>query len=875
MASYTVKGWQKSAGFADLGFLPVGRTSSGTGSVIPAINEWRFGGNFVTIDGINPVWDPSTIPDFATGIGFSINDINGEEIATILYEDTSGCLQIRIYTIRTGVLSAATQVVDATHTQACLAYAFSAGDTEAGMAIMYAVAKVIHCDDYHSTSSDVHLDSQSTYIPTTTAAVTPVITRQDGKFQHATTVYVYAGDDGAGDDGTKEHALRVSDGVTRWAGVKNAARIYQNAFELEYNDSSGSVQAMDAITAATAWYNITAAGTVTGSATYRFIGSTKTTPLLVGSGSVIFATRPVADDHLIIYYGELAADNSITWTALFQHSTATLVGMSVYGDATSIYMVIEVDDGGTHYLYSYTDLNIRLDRCAIHKAIQQLPSKAYLHGDDLTPIQQNMGVQKIYDSAGTERFRGYLLPTSDQYSAELEGVDRALLNPVNASYAAHSGHDLFDHIAPEGLLTVGTNNLAAAQTYVQSWGQAMPKWQALSTIVAFEAALWRTNVATIDAYLLSALHASGVTITFGTSSVECLSKRPSVTRPINRLTVIGAVGDAGIMQKTLSDTVDIAANGINALIIRRADLQQAEAVIQYCTELWTRRQVVAALPKVFTLKYYYYTWIDVGDTIEIVNGTLGDDELTDGTYIVLSNHVDLVTGESILELSTSIAAAQDTFTDILPEVAQVPVIAADNAAGTSVSQSSIAELLGGLIPLRNDAGTLIASIETVYSGGADHIATSEAIGTAMVANFMPLSFGAAEGLGDHVAVGSKFTATAGENLAIGDFVYFKSDTKLWKAKADAIATAQCIGVVCVAANTDSEATVLTYGFIRDDSFAAMTVGGTIYLSTATAGAEQNTTVPSANNHCVCILGVAVAAYILHVKPNSMIIELIA
>src|SRR3989304_1192622 len=87
---------------------------------------------------------------------------------------------------------------------------------------------------------------------------------------------------------------------------------------------------------------------------------------------------------------------------------------------------------------------------------------------------------------------------------------------------------------------------------------------------------------------------------------------------------------------------------------------------------------------------------------------------------------------------------------------------------------------------------------------------------------------------NQTAQGIMITKTAGENLAFGDPVYFKSDGKAWKADAD------------------TSGSILLRGIIRDDAW-TWTIGGVIYLSTG-AGLTQSQ--PTATDEAIQVLGVA-------------------
>jgi hypothetical protein len=123
---------------------------------------------------------------------------------------------------------------------------------------------------------------------------------------------------------------------------------------------------------------------------------------------------------------------------------------------------------------------------------------------------------------------------------------------------------------------------------------------------------------------------------------------------------------------------------------------------------------------------------------------------------------------------------------------------------------------------------------------------------------------------DHTATGLKCSLYAGEALVFGNACYLKSDGKLWKADADAIATAGVIAM-CVDENISADAlgSFLMLGIVRDDTW-AWTVGGIIYLSTAVGTLTQ--TAPSGTNNVIQVLGVATHADRMYFNPNLVQIE---
>lgn len=123
--------------------------------------------------------------------------------------------------------------------------------------------------------------------------------------------------------------------------------------------------------------------------------------------------------------------------------------------------------------------------------------------------------------------------------------------------------------------------------------------------------------------------------------------------------------------------------------------------------------------------------------------------------------------------------------------------------------------------------------------------------------------------------GLAFVGTAGEDLALGDVCYLKSDGKYWLAKADVAAT-RMPGAVMATAAISAAATgfFLQKGFIRNDAWGAWTEGGLIYVTiTGTTGNTVSQTAPVASGNIVQVIGYAYAAKVLFFDPNLTQVEI--
>lgn len=123
---------------------------------------------------------------------------------------------------------------------------------------------------------------------------------------------------------------------------------------------------------------------------------------------------------------------------------------------------------------------------------------------------------------------------------------------------------------------------------------------------------------------------------------------------------------------------------------------------------------------------------------------------------------------------------------------------------------------------------------------------------------------------DHTWCGLTCDGTAGEDLAIGEVCYLKSDGKFWKSDADAAATMPVVAMATAAISADASGVFLLMGFYRDDTW-NWTIGGFLYAST-TAGAMTQTA-PSGSGDQVQKVGIALTADIVYFNPDITIVEI--
>ena len=112
------------------------------------------------------------------------------------------------------------------------------------------------------------------------------------------------------------------------------------------------------------------------------------------------------------------------------------------------------------------------------------------------------------------------------------------------------------------------------------------------------------------------------------------------------------------------------------------------------------------------------------------------------------------------------------------------------------------------------------------------------------------------------------TGTAGETLAAGDLVYFKSDSKWWKTDADAVATTKgLLGIADEAITAESTGTIILSGDVVVSGFTAASL---CYVS-PTAGAITHTR-PATATQFVRILGYAKSTTLMRFNPSDDYVE---
>jgi hypothetical protein len=204
----------------------------------------------------------------------------------------------------------------------------------------------------------------------------------------------------------------------------------------------------------------------------------------------------------------------------------------------------------------------------------------------------------------------------------------------------------------------------------------------------------------------------------------------------------------------------------------------------------------------------------------------------------------------------------------------VPTAAVTKYYDLVASSLTATNLTAGNVPYVGAGGLITNEAAFAYNSGTNTLDV-DAISapSGLTANTMTWStLGAAHSWGGVVETG-----TIGETIAFGDLVYFKSNSKWWLTDADAAATTDGILAICVVGGiADATGTFLTYGYVRDDSYAWGTVGAALYVQVATGApdpGDMTQTAPSGAGDQVRRVGFAKSATIILFTPDTVIIEL--
>jgi hypothetical protein len=113
---------------------------------------------------------------------------------------------------------------------------------------------------------------------------------------------------------------------------------------------------------------------------------------------------------------------------------------------------------------------------------------------------------------------------------------------------------------------------------------------------------------------------------------------------------------------------------------------------------------------------------------------------------------------------------------------------------------------------------------------------------------------------------------AEENIILGELIYYKSDSKWYKAGASSSTTSDGLLAIAVAnINATASGVLLLNGFFRDDSWDWVTASG-LYISETTSGAMTQV-LPDGVGEYVRKVGYAFSADVAYFGPDITIVGL--
>lgn len=129
----------------------------------------------------------------------------------------------------------------------------------------------------------------------------------------------------------------------------------------------------------------------------------------------------------------------------------------------------------------------------------------------------------------------------------------------------------------------------------------------------------------------------------------------------------------------------------------------------------------------------------------------------------------------------------------------------------------------------------------------------------------------ADGLLNNYTVGEYVFGQAGEDLFFGDLVYMETDGDYMKCDANSSATMYCVAMAAEKLNDTDWGFFMTIGWIRCDSWDALTVGDRTYVSWLPGALSQ--TAPDQTGDQVQVIGYPIAGKVFRFDPDSTVITI--
>lgn len=128
-------------------------------------------------------------------------------------------------------------------------------------------------------------------------------------------------------------------------------------------------------------------------------------------------------------------------------------------------------------------------------------------------------------------------------------------------------------------------------------------------------------------------------------------------------------------------------------------------------------------------------------------------------------------------------------------------------------------------------------------------------------------------LSNNATYGIHILGQAGEDLQFGDLVFLETDGDYMLGDANASATMYIVAMAAEDIANTAVGTFLITGYVRSDSWAAMTVGSANSVFAGWNGGDFSQTVPNTSGDQVQIVGYPISAQIWRFDPDSTVVEI--
>ena len=277
------------------------------------------------------------------------------------------------------------------------------------------------------------------------------------------------------------------------------------------------------------------------------------------------------------------------------------------------------------------------------------------------------------------------------------------------------------------------------------------------------------------------------------------------------------------------------------------------------------------------------TWIYSTPTYPSASATSGKILISDGTNFIASTPTFPNASATSLKIirsdGTNWIASTATISDS-PSTAGKLLVSDGTNWITSTPTFPNASATSGKI-IKSDGTNWLASTETyaapstsgnvLTSDGTNWTSTAPVVTASNTLTFTNKSIQITASPTTQTATGDVVSLTYGESITLGDLLYYKNDSKVYKADATAISTGKypCLYLALATAASGANL-VLARGIYKDSTKwtggTVLTVGGLCYASATAGGTTQ--TQPSSTDNIIQIIGVAIATDTIDFNPSK-------